>query len=137
MLRVPNVTYIYRERADSVSHDAANIAKYFHKWLKNLNDGFNELNKIMRRFKFFDEQPDYRYAVLNWFFEKGINDAKKFPELYSQVHPALLHQIAQKEFLSDEAPLAAYLFNTVNVQRLQLIRLYIENNALKKSLAQR
>lgn len=135
-LRVPNVTYIYRERADSVSHDAANIKKYFHKWLKNLNDGFNELNKLMGHFKFFNEHPDYRYAVLNWFFNRVITDARQIPATYTKVHPAALNQFVEQEFHADNAALAAYLFNVVNIQRQQLMRLQTENVALKKIAAQ-
>ena len=126
LLRVPNITYINRFRSDSVSHSNIDLEKYFHKWLGNLNLGFNEFNKVMRRFPFFKEHADYRYAVLNWFFERVLLDARHLPTAYAQIHPAALNQLVEKEFHSDDAAFSAYLFNTVNIQRLQIMQLQAE-----------
>ena len=126
LLRVPNVTYINRYRADSASHEAVDSKKYFHKWLSNLHVGFNEFNEVMSRFKFFDEHPDYRYAVLDWFFNRVLHDAQQFPAAYAQIHPAALYPLVEKEFHGDDAAFAAYLFNTVNIQRLQIMQLQQE-----------
>ncbi len=137
ILRVPNITYIYRSRAASISHDNADLEKYFHKWLTDLTSGFNEFNKIMSRFKFFGEHPDYRYAVFDWFFNRVLHDANLFSAAYAKVHPAAINPLVEKEFCGEDAAFAAYLFNTVNIQRLQIMRLTQENDALKKSLQQR
>ena len=126
ILRVPNITYINRLRADSVSHSDIDLEKYFHKWLGNLNLGFNEFNKVMNRFSFFDEHADYRYAVLDWFFERTLQDARQFQAAYAQLHPAALNQLVQKEFHPDDAAFASYLFDMVNIQRLQLMQLQAE-----------
>ena len=132
VLRVPNITYIYRYHIDSTSHENADLDKCFHKWLNNLNIGFNELTKIMRKISFFGEHPDYRYAVLDWYFGKVINQARQLQGAYAQIHPAALNQFVEKEFHPDDAAFSAYLFNTLNIYRLQLARLQQENAELKK-----
>ncbi len=123
LLRVPNITYIYRIRHDSLSHENANSEKYFCKWLKVLSTGCNEFDNVMKRFPFFDEHPDYRYAVLDWHVKHKLHQLQNF---YAQIHPAALQPLVEKEFHSDEATFAAYLFNTVNIQRLQIMRLQQE-----------
>ena len=126
LLRIPNVTYIYRQRADSVSHEGTDLEKFFHKWLVGLNVGFNEFERFMNKIPFFNEHTDYRYAVLNWYFNLMIRNAWQFQSAYSQVHPAALNPLVQKEFHSDDAAFSAYLFNTVNIQRLQIMQLRAE-----------
>ena len=126
ILSVPNITYIHRLRHDSISRDNGNPEKFFHKWLSNLTLGFKAFDEIMSRIPFFSEHPDYRYAVLNWFFLRGIEDAGIFPVAYLQIHTAILNQFVEKEFSGDDAGFSAYLFNTVNVQRLQIIKLQQE-----------
>ena len=123
-LRVPNVTYIYREHGDSASHEVTDAEKYFHKWLSNLIAGFKELDKFMKRFRFFADRQDYRYAVLDWFFNRMVTDAKHLLPTYEQIHPAALNQIAEKEFSGDDATFSAYLFNVVNLQRLKLAKFH-------------
>ena len=126
IISVPNIVYIQRERSESISRANDDAGKFIHKWVSNIVLGFRAVEEIMSRVPFFSQHPEYHYAVLNWFFEKGISDAKRFPAAYSQIHPAVLHQLVKKEFSSDDAPLAAYLFNTVNIQRLQIARLQQE-----------
>ena len=132
VLRVPNITYIYRYHIDSTSHENADLEKCFYKWLNNLNIGFNELSKFMSKIPFFGEHPDYRYAVLDWYFGKVIKQARQLQTAYAQVHPAALIQFVEKEFHPDDAAFSAYLFNTLNIYRLQLARLQQENAELKK-----
>ena len=121
ILRVPNVTYIYRQREDSVSHKPfAAVEDCFHKWLRVLNDGLNEFAKIMASIKFFTENPDYRYAVQNFYF-KEISVV--FPPIYAEM-PELAHQdFIKKEFHPDNAELIVQLFNKVNLQRILISRL--------------
>ena len=126
IVRLPNINYIYRLHSDSVTSSNKNLEKVFHRWISNLNSGFNELKKIMSRFKFFGEHPDYCYAVLDWFFEKVIQQGRQIVAAYTQIHPAALNQLVQKEFHPDDAAFATYLFNTVNIQRLQIMQLQAE-----------
>ena len=136
LLRIPNVTYIYRQRTDSVSHEGTDVEKFFHKWLVGLNVGFNELGRFMDKIPFFTEHADYRYAVLNWYFNLMIRNAWQFQSAYSQIHPAALNQFVEKEFHPDDAAFSAYLFNTVNIQRLQIMQLQAELRKFQRSLFQ-
>lgn len=126
IILVPNMLYIHRERSDSISQKNDDVEEFFHKWLRNLILGFQSVERIMSGMPFFDAHLDYRYAVLEWFFNRLIDDAKHFPAIYSQIHPALLDSLAEKEFHSDDVIFSAYLFNTVNLQRLQIMRLQQE-----------
>lgn len=133
-LRVPNVVYIIRPRLNSESRDGTNISdaeKYFRKWIKVLKVGFNEFEKIMARIPFFEKQIALRYSVLNFFsiaiFSRHVTN--KFPAS----HTPLLYDLVKKEFHPDDASLAAYLFNTVNVYRLHIMKLQQEIATLKNS----
>ena len=123
LLRVPNVTYIHRGDPESITNESADAEKYLRKWLSDLTVGFREFAAFMDGLDFFREKIGYRYAVLNWFFEKFMRDAQRLPFAYAQIHPALLARIVEKEFSSDDAALAAYLFNVVNLQRFELAKL--------------
>ena len=120
-LRVPNVTYVYRQRADSVSHKQfPDPADSFHKWLRVLNDGLNDFAKAMASIKFFTENPDYRHAVLKFFFKELL---QAFDLFYVDTPPFTFDEFIKKEFHPEDAELVAQFFNTVNVQRLLIARL--------------
>ena len=127
-VRVPNIVYIHRVRNESISHShfSDDLDKFIHRQLNPLVTGFNELNKVMNRFEFFEEHPDYRYAVLDWFFNNCVNYAKRFPEFYSRIHPAAINPLVEKEFHPDNAAFSAYLFNSTIIQRIQIMQLYQE-----------
>lgn len=126
ILSVPNITYVARTNTDSITRKNIPLEKYFHKWLSSLNKGFNAFNSVMNQVPFFAEHPDYRYAILNWFFNRTLKDGWKLNAAYTQIHPVALNPLVEKEFHSDDAALAAYLFNTVNIQRLQIMSLQQE-----------
>ena len=120
-LRVPNVTYIYRQRVDSVSHEEFDdLAAHFHKWLRVLNDGMNALENFMTSVEFFAARPDCHYATLDFYFKEV---SSQFLKPYAKNPPFALNPLVKEEFQSDDATLAAYLFNTVNIQRLQIMQL--------------
>ena len=124
-LRVPNATYIYRQRADSISHNfRAEASVYFHKWLRVLNDGLNEFAKVMASVKFFADNPDYRYAVLNFYLEETLG---VFTPLYAKNQDFMFDEFIKKEFHAEDAELVAQLFNTVNIQRLTIAKLRRES----------
>ena len=135
IISVPNVCYIHRIRAGSISQEVPDVGKFFHRWVNNLVSSFKNFDAIMERVPFFAEHPDYRYAVLDWFFNRNIEDARIFPVAYSQIHTAILNQFVEKEFSGDDAGFSAYLFNTVNIQKLRIMQLQQENSELKKNLS--
>ena len=134
ILRVPNICCIHRERADSISYEQISIESEIKRDLRIYIDGFDALKKIMDGIDFFAAHPDYRYAVLDWYI---ISKLWYLQNLYEKFHPVAFDSLIVKEFRSDDANFAAYLFHSVNLQRLQIMRLAQENDALKKSLQQR
>ena len=117
-LRVPLVTYIYRQRDDSLSRKQhAALAEYIHKWLNVLRDGLNEFAKVMASEKFFDTHPDYRHAVLNFFYKEV---SRAFPPIYAKHPPFVLDEFIKKEFHPEDAELVAQLLCEVSTQRLEI-----------------
>ena len=128
VLCVSNVYYIVRPRSGSIMREKNQWERTVHRDVRIRIDGFNAMIKIMDGIKFFAEHPDYRYAVLNWYIESKswvINH-------YKNNSPAKMNQYVEKEFHSDDA-FAAYLFNTMCVQRLQIAQLQDELKKLKES----
>ncbi len=131
-LCAPNVVYIARPRIDLNEGDNVQaVEKYFHKWLAVLNVGFNELEKFMDRISFFQNQMNYRYAVVGFFFRYVIDCEiiRKYPADYSP----LIYQISKEAFKADNAALTAYLFNIINVQRLQLMKAQKEKDSARQA----
>ena len=129
-LNVPNAVYIIRPREGSVSRDAQQITlnQHIHKRISALNSGFNEFEKVMGKIKFFEEHPDYRYAVLRWFANFRIPLTLA---LYTKIPVHQLNAMLRKEFQPDDAALSAYLFNTINIYQLQIMKLQQELKQLK------
>lgn len=134
-LRVPNLTYVYVKRMDSLSYENFNdVSVRFPKYIRVLNDGFAILGQIMASIPFFEKNPEYRYAVLNFFFNDVLGAIRP---MYPKNDLLTFFDLMKKECQSYDTDLAAYMFNTVNVQYWELVRLQAENDALKKSLAQK
>lgn len=131
-LTVPNITYIIRPREGSISRDWTKIAfkDHVHKRTRAVIDGFNEFERIMDRMPFFEKNPDYRYAVLEWFADFRIPITMRF---YKKRTAAELNGLIKKVFGSDNAAIFAYLFNTVNLYRRRLEELEEENEKLKQN----
>lgn len=129
LLLIPNINYIVRPRTGSIMRTGYDISTNVYRSLRIFIDGFNALKRIMNDIKFFNEHPDYRYAVLDWYVS---SKPYHLQGLYAQVHPAALNQLVEKEFSGDDAAFAAYLFNTVNIQRLQIMRLQQELSKFQK-----
>lgn len=128
-LRVPNITYIVRPHEGSISREnekAFDPKAFFHKRVSSIREGFIAFGKFMDRLAFFSKNPVYHYAVLDFFFSHSVRYAKQLNQLYISNPPYLLNNLIKKEFHADDAALASYLFNTVNIQRLQIMQLQQE-----------
>lgn len=131
LLRVPNLTYIYRQRQGSVSYENfADTSARLHKWIRVLNDGFNALEKIMSTIPLFKKYAAYRYAVLEFYFNDVLNST--YP-VYVENAPFMLSDFIKKEFHAEDASFAAHLFSDVNICRLKIMQLQQEKlNAVNK-----
>lgn len=129
LLLVPNVWYIVRPRADSITRKKSDSFTEIHKKLRILIDGFRTFVNIMNSINFFSEHPDYRYYVLNWYIQ---NKSYFLRYIYAKDNPAELYPLIEKEFSSDEASFAAYLFNTMKIQQFQIEKLQAELKRFQK-----
>ena len=123
ILRVPNICCIHRERADSVSYEQISIESEIKRDLRIYIDGFDALKNILDGIDFFAEHPKCRYAILDWFV---IGKLRYMQNLYEDIHPVAFDSLVEQEFRSCDASFAAYLFHTVNLQRLKIMHLQEE-----------
>ena len=109
-VRIPQITYIYRERQGSFMRSQSNAETEMNKWLKVIVEGFKNLDDFMANHKFFNEHLDMRYLVIDFFmkqhfeFLKNLLDSLKPHEIEYFVYKYL------KKNPLDSAALIAYLF---------------------------
>ena len=72
-LRVPNMVYIRRMRADSVTAIDRTPQQKMNFWLSPVLLGIKELDKLMSRLVFFKRNPQQRYAILKKFFDGKLH----------------------------------------------------------------
>ena len=134
-LRVPNIYYIVRPRDNSIMREKIyNPLGYFSKRVRAFKYAFDEVERLMSQIPFFKEHPDYRYSVFEKFAFFRLAATTTF---YADKTPFELHELVKREFSSDvptDAAFTAYLFDTVNVQRLQIKDLKTANKKLQDKL---
>lgn len=65
-LRVPNMVYVRRMREDSITSTKKTPQQTVNFWLKPIFFGLKEIDKLMSQIKFFQDNPQERYAILEW-----------------------------------------------------------------------
>ena len=66
-LRIPNAVYIYRQIAGSILHINRSPVQKINLWLYNAIFGLKFLDDMMGRSEFFQQNSQYRYAILEQF----------------------------------------------------------------------
>ncbi len=135
LLRVPNTTYIRRPRAGSVAKENVgniDLNSYFHKKVSSFIEGTKALNEVMSRIDFFKKNSSARHAVLYFFYRKSFSYCARMHSMYEKNPIFELNELAEKEFHSDDADFAAYLFGAFVYCRNQIRKLKAENEELKK-----
>ena len=124
-LNVPNVVNIERQRIGSVSKNDWQhpSEEFFIKRIHIIKEGFRAFERIAAKVPFLGQHIDYRYAILDWFANHRVT--LTLPA-YANVPPFVLNEFVKRECQFDDAALTAYLFNTVNIQRLHIMRLQQE-----------
>lgn len=98
-LLVPNTVYIVRVRDNSIMHGIGHAPeRYFRNRTKIFIQYFNLFTEIMDGIKFFDENPEYRYAVYDWIFLKRITPTVQF---YGATPLPVLNLIVKEEFRAE------------------------------------
>ena len=116
----PNFFYIWRQRPNSNSRLKTETEKTLNSWGGDILLGIQNIDEFMNRYKFFKENLNYRYAVLNTF-----QCPNHILALYVNNPIEVLDALTRK--LLDEVgtnkALTSVLFNRMNIFNLQVVQL--------------
>lgn len=136
-IRVPYVNYFYRIRKDSMSHKAYNAVEIS----KDLMEIFRLLNEFMDSQKFFQNNPQYRYPLLDFFIEGQLDLISEGLFIKSNLEPANVFNFFREKIFSanpeDNVALTAYLFVAMNIFKLYSKQQATEIDKLKSQLSKR
>lgn len=134
-VRVPFVNYFYRSRENSPSHRAYDVLEI----VQDMIDIFRTLDEFMSGNKFFRDNPQHKYEILNFFIGGQLDLTVKGFFNQNDVPTAAIYNYLREKIFSlnpqDNVALTSYLFIAVNILRLQTSRQASEINDLKRQLA--
>lgn len=119
-LIVPNVIYHHRLRADSLLwRDSRDVEKFLHSRLTMLKEGVRYLDEYLNGFEVFANRPDLKEILFDMFAKDLL---EHLTNIYAHVPTHALDAIIRKELSEgDNLALNSFVFNRMNVYRLQLI----------------
>lgn len=136
-VRVPYVNYFYRLREDSMSHKVYNAVELS----KDLMEIFCLLNEFMNDNKFFRENPQYKYPLLDFFIEGQLELISEGLFIRSNLDPADVFNFFREKIFTanpeDNVALTAYLFVATNIFKLYTKQQAMEIDKLKRKLSER
>ena len=113
-LRIPTPLYVYRSVENSWSRVKRTPEDEIKFWLNPLVKGLDYLDDFMSDFKFFAQNPKYRFDVTNFFVKMQV--ARMLSAL-KDLNRYELYEIIRHEFDGKHAPLIANLFVVMNFYR--------------------
>ena len=116
---VPNVVYCYRKRKDSLVHKATDVLRHATTWLTMLRDGMKYLDEFLSDEEIFSRRPDLKYILLEVFASEMLGHLRG---IYARIPAHALDELLRTELADDNAALTAFIFNTLNTRRLQLLQ---------------
>ena len=123
-VRIPDVVYIYRVRADSLSHDPPHPFDI----TRNMIDVFRVLDKFLSAQDFFVRNRKYRFMLLDFFVWHRVNVISK--NIYALSDPAEIDEYLRRHIFNvkpaENVALTCHLFDLVNVLNLEIERLQKE-----------
>ena len=126
-VRVPFVSYYYRVRNDSLSHETVDDVRFMDEIIsviKNTDD-------FMSGRKFFIDNPQYKYMLADFFMQERLEVFTRDFILKGDYTIGEVYNLLCKEILSqrpqDTVALTAYLLVTASVLKLYTKHLEVEN----------
>lgn len=117
---VPNIVNYYRARPTSVSNEKMNVAKLMRRWFNSIKYGVKFIDNFLGGREFFSRRPDLKQVLLNLYANEMLEHLR---EIYAKIPAYAFDELLRKEFGGDEnSAFAAFIFNTMNIYRLQLVR---------------
>ena len=123
ILCVPNVVYIQRLSANSITRTKRLDIQGVIFWLRPIILGLRTLDNFMDKLEFFRQNPQYRYAVLEFFSNLHFERLFKFS---LKVSSSDIYESVKKEFgkyLNEQEILVAQLITLVNTQQKKIAKL--------------
>ena len=119
-LVVPNVIYTHRARDGSLLwRDNKDVTKFLHTRMIMIKDAFRYLDEYLNGLETFAHRPDLKYALFDMINRELIGHLLS---VYAKIPAPQFDALLRKEFSEgDNVALTSFMFNTMNVQRLQLI----------------
>ena len=116
-LRVPKVSYFWRQTENSMTRCQKTLQEYTIFWLGTAIKGLKYLDEMLSRIKFFEENFQYRYTILNYFIKRKFKLS-----FYAsiQLPPFEIYKAIRQEFgdkLGEQDVLVAALCTLVNTQQ--------------------
>ena len=113
-VRVPNIFYMYRYRQGSIQHRSVTAEQLIKMYLAVIIEGTKIFDEFMNNQKFFTDNPEYRYMIIDFFVREHLD---YFEEVYKK-YPVPLIDILVRETLNPvfgkNSALISYLFNSTN-----------------------
>ncbi len=117
-VRVPFVSYHYRIRKTSLSHQSSKSVRL----IQNLIEAVKTMDHFMKMQDFFIQNHSYRYAMLDFFIQIFIESVSENLFIYSDFSPSEIYSFLSKEVFSvnaqDNVALTSYLFVNACIYKL-------------------
>lgn len=132
-LVVPNVFYLYRLREGSAIRENFDVAKLIHKYTLTLKLGMTCLDEFLNGQELFARRADLKYQLFQMFVTSILG---RLDKVYEKIPAHALDELLRKEIDDCDTALTAFIFNALNVYRLQLGQARQQNFRLNQLAAQ-
>ena len=123
IVNVPICYYVYRIMPNTNSTQNLQPEELIQKRGGSIFKSLECFNKFMNRFEFFQENPNYKYAALDFSLIVSSN-LPKVMELYTKIPAPQFDFLLRRELaqIEDKDFLTAYFFSRMNVFNIQLLQ---------------
>ena len=132
-LVVPNIFYLYRLREGSAIRESFDVAKLIHKYTLTLKIAVACLDEFLNGQKLFAHRTDLKYMLFQMFVTPIL---RRLDKVYAQIPVHALDELLRREFDDSDTALSAFIFNALNIYRLQLGQLRQQNFQLNQVVKQ-
>ncbi len=125
-VRVPFYFYYYRKREGSVSSPTTDPMRF----MENIIDVVKSANDFMSGRKFFEDNPQYKFMVTDFFMQNSLNVFSKFFVDNGHDVGGLYNFLSKGVFshrTQDIAALTAYLFEAATLSKINTNHLEVSN----------
>ena len=115
--------YVYRVHQASMMHKGMNLNEIIHYRIGEFFLGMKNIDDFMKKFDFFEENPDYKYKVFDLFAANaGLTSAVL--RLYSNIPAPVVDKMIREELknFDDTSAAVAFLFSRMSILTINFIR---------------